>query len=166
MKTTKNLQIAALLVVAAMLPLQAMAGSGGTEFTQVYDQLTGWANGTLGKVLGVAALLVGLGVGVIKQSVIAAVVGIALVGTALISATLVRSALVVTALIGATLIVPTIARPGRATVRPIGPPPVKGLRLPRTGRLGRAIDDAIESRAHQSASAVAARRSREATARS
>lgn len=82
MKTTKNLQIAALVVVAAMLPLQAMAGSGGTEFTQVYDQLTGWANGTLGKVLGVAALLVGLGVGVIKQSVIAAVVGIAMALTA------------------------------------------------------------------------------------
>lgn len=52
-----------------------MAGAGGTEFTQVYDQLTGWANGTLGKVLGIAALLVGLGVGVIKQPVIAAVVG-------------------------------------------------------------------------------------------
>jgi conjugal transfer pilus assembly protein TraA len=82
MKTTKNLQIVALLAVAAMLPLQAMAGAGGTEFTQVYDQLTGWANGTLGKVLGVSALLVGLGVGVIKQSVIAAVVGIAMALTA------------------------------------------------------------------------------------
>lgn len=82
MKTTKNLQIVALVAVAAMLPLQAMAGAGGTEFTQVYDQLTGWANGTLGKVLGVAALLVGLGVGVIKQSVIAAVVGIAMALTA------------------------------------------------------------------------------------
>lgn len=82
MKTTKNLQIVALVAVAAMLPLQAMAGAGGTEFTQVYDQLTGWANGTLGKVLGVSALLVGLGVGVIKQSVIAAVVGIAMALTA------------------------------------------------------------------------------------
>ena len=82
MKTTKNLQLVALVAVAAMLPLQAMAGAGGTEFTQVYDQLTGWANGTLGKVLGVSALLVGLGVGVIKQSVIAAVVGIAMALTA------------------------------------------------------------------------------------
>lgn len=80
--STKNLQTALLIAVAAMLPLQAMAGAGGTEFTQVYDQLTGWANGTLGKVLGVAALLVGLGVGVIKQSVIAAVVGIAMALTA------------------------------------------------------------------------------------
>jgi len=73
----------ALAVAAAMvLPMQAMAGAGGTEFTQVYDQLTGWSNGTLGKVLGIAALLVGLGVGVIKQSVIAAVVGISIALTA------------------------------------------------------------------------------------
>lgn len=72
----------ALAMVVALAPMQASAGAGGTEFTQVYDQLTGWSNGTLGKVLGIAALLVGLGVGVIKQSVIAAVVGIAMALTA------------------------------------------------------------------------------------
>ena len=79
---SKNVQVAALLLVAALLPAQAMAGAGGTEFTQVYDQLTGWANGTLGKTLGVSALLVGLGVGVIKQSIIAAVVAIGMALTA------------------------------------------------------------------------------------
>ena len=72
----------ALAMVVALAPMQASAGAGGTEFTQVYDQLTGWSNGTLGKVLGIAALLVGLGVGMIKQSVIAAVVGIAMALTA------------------------------------------------------------------------------------
>jgi len=81
-KTIQKLQVAALLLVAASIPMQAYAGAGGTEFTPVYDQLTGWSNGTLGKVLGIAALLVGLGVGVIKQSVIAAVVGIAVALTA------------------------------------------------------------------------------------
>lgn len=81
-KSIQKLQVAALLLVAASIPMQAYAGAGGTEFTQVYDQLTGWSNGTLGKVLGIAALLVGLGVGVIKQSVIAAVVGIAVALTA------------------------------------------------------------------------------------
>ncbi|CAN7576417.1 TraA family conjugative transfer protein [Acidovorax delafieldii] len=80
--SSKKIETALLLAIAITLPLQAMAGAGGTEFTQVYDQLTGWANGTLGKVLGVSALLVGLGVGVIKQSVIAAVVGIAMALTA------------------------------------------------------------------------------------
>lgn len=78
----RNVETALLLAVAISIPLQAMAGAGGSEFTQVYDQLTGWSNGVLGKVLGVAALLVGLGVGVIKQSVIAAVVGIAMALTA------------------------------------------------------------------------------------
>lgn len=81
-KLTNKLQLALMVAIAASVPLQAMAGAGGTEFTEVYDQLSGWANGILGKVLGVAALLVGLGVGVIKQSVIAAVVGIAVALTA------------------------------------------------------------------------------------
>lgn len=80
--TINKLQLCMLVGIAASLPISAMAGAGGGEFTQVYDQLTGWANGILGKVLGVAALLVGLGVGVIKQSVIAAVVGIAMALTA------------------------------------------------------------------------------------
>jgi conjugal transfer pilus assembly protein TraA len=81
-KTIQKLEVVALLLVAASIPMQAMAGAGGTEFTQVYDQLTGWANGTLGKVLGIAALLVGLGVGVIKQSVMAAVISISVAITA------------------------------------------------------------------------------------
>ncbi|ADV02138.1 MULTISPECIES: TraA family conjugative transfer protein [Comamonadaceae] len=81
-KLVRNVQTALLLAVAVSLPMQAMAGAGGSEFTQVYDQLTGWSNGILGKSLGVAALLVGLGVGVIKQSVIAAVVGVAMALTA------------------------------------------------------------------------------------
>ena len=75
-------QMGLLLGLAMMGPLSVMAGAGGGEFTEVYDQLTAWSNGILGKVLGIAALLVGLGVGVIKQSVIAAVVGIAMALTA------------------------------------------------------------------------------------
>ncbi|WP_222932464.1 TraA family conjugative transfer protein [Allochromatium humboldtianum] len=75
MKKTITLTVAALLSGAS---LQAMAGAGGTEFTQVHEQVSGWANGTLGKTMGVAALLVGLGIGVIKQSVMAAVVGVAM----------------------------------------------------------------------------------------
>lgn len=68
----------ALFLALAFVSMSSQAGAGGTEFTQVYDQITGWANGTLGKTLAVSALLVGLGVGVIKQSIIAAVVGVAM----------------------------------------------------------------------------------------
>lgn len=80
--TEQKTQIIVMAMIVMMGPLSAIAGAGGGEFTEVYDQLTGWSNGILGKVLGVAALLVGLGVGVIKQSVIAAVVGIAMALTA------------------------------------------------------------------------------------
>jgi conjugal transfer pilus assembly protein TraA len=75
----KNLvKKAALPAIVAGTTLPALAGTGGTEFNTVYDQISGWTEGTLGKTITVSALLVGLGVGVIKQSVIAAVVGLAM----------------------------------------------------------------------------------------
>lgn len=74
----EKLVMLALIIAFVLAALSSHAGAGGTEFTQVYDQITGWANGTLGKTLAVSALLVGLGVGVIKQSIIAAVVGVAM----------------------------------------------------------------------------------------
>jgi len=67
-----------MVLAAAVFSGQAMAGAGGTEFTPVHDQIAGWMNGTLGKALAVSALLVGLGIGVIKQSVMAAAVGVAM----------------------------------------------------------------------------------------
>ena len=76
--TTKTrLMFVVLLALALMIPLMAMAGTGGNEFDDFYNQISGWANGTLGKTLGVAALIVGLGIGVVSQSVMAAAVGIA-----------------------------------------------------------------------------------------
>lgn len=75
MKKTTTFAVATILSSASM---QTLAGAGGTEFTQIYDQVSGWTNGTLGKTMGVAALLVGLGIGVIKQSVMAAVVGVSM----------------------------------------------------------------------------------------
>ena len=74
----EKLLMLAIALAFALAAMSSQAGAGGTEFTQVYDQITGWANGTLGKTLAVSALLVGLGVGVIKQSIIAAVVGVAM----------------------------------------------------------------------------------------
>lgn len=62
--------------VLSALAGSAFAGTGGQEFQQVYEQISGWTNGVLGKSLAVAALLVGLGIGIIKQSVIAGVVGV------------------------------------------------------------------------------------------
>lgn len=75
----KRLALAAGFASVALGSRAAMAGTGGdTEFGDIYDQISGWTEGTLGKTLGVSALLVGLGLGVIKQSVMSAVVGVAM----------------------------------------------------------------------------------------
>ncbi|MYM92706.1 TraA family conjugative transfer protein [Duganella vulcania] len=63
--------------LALLAPGLAMAGSGGTEFTEVYDLLSGWAKGTLGKIIALAIFIVGLAAGIVRQSVVAAVAGIA-----------------------------------------------------------------------------------------
>lgn len=54
------------------------AGTGGEEFQDVYDLLEEWSTGTLGKIISLGALIVGIGFGLVRQSVIAAVVGIAM----------------------------------------------------------------------------------------
>ena len=54
----------------------AIAGVGGTEFVDVYDLLTGWSQGTLGKVMAVGMFLVGVGMGIVRQSVTSAVTGV------------------------------------------------------------------------------------------
>ena len=68
----------AALAATTIAATAAQAGAGGTEFQTVYDQISGWSNGILGKTLAVTSLLVGMGIGVIKQSVIAAVVGVSM----------------------------------------------------------------------------------------
>lgn len=54
------------------------AGQGGTEFNDVYQLLEDWSTGTLGKIIALGALIVGIGFGLVRQSVIAAAVGIAM----------------------------------------------------------------------------------------
>lgn len=56
--------------------ISAHAGTGGTEFTDIYDTLTGWSSGALGKTIAAGAFLVGIAMGVVKQSIIAVVTGI------------------------------------------------------------------------------------------
>jgi conjugal transfer pilus assembly protein TraA len=65
----------ALFVVlfAAMLPEMALAGTGGTEFSSAYSLVTGWVQGELGRLLAISLLIVGVGMGIVKQSVMAAV---------------------------------------------------------------------------------------------
>ncbi|MGI9301795.1 MAG: TraA family conjugative transfer protein [Gammaproteobacteria bacterium] len=53
------------------------AGGGGAEFATAYNQVTGWMTGGLGKLITAALLITGIGMGIVRQSVIAAVPAIA-----------------------------------------------------------------------------------------
>lgn len=74
----KVLQLGILGVVMAA-PALALAGTGGTaEFGTIYTTVQGWMQGTLGKVIALSALGVGLGMGVVRQSIMAVVLGVAM----------------------------------------------------------------------------------------
>jgi conjugal transfer pilus assembly protein TraA len=76
MFTQKSKALAALGVFAAVAAASVYAGTGGsTEFGALSSQLVGWAQGQLGIVIAVAALLVGLAIGVVKQSLMSVVTG-------------------------------------------------------------------------------------------
>ncbi|UTH74238.1 TraA family conjugative transfer protein [Chromobacterium sp. IIBBL 290-4] len=72
--------LAMLLVsLVALLCLSAMAYAGagsGTEFAAIQQTLMGWMKGILGKVIALSSLAVGLGLAVVRQSVVSVMVGI------------------------------------------------------------------------------------------
>lgn len=66
-----------LLAMAFSLCGAAYAGTGGNaEFGPVYTMIQGWFQGTLGKIIALSAMGVGLAWGVVKQSIMAVVTGI------------------------------------------------------------------------------------------
>lgn len=69
----KKTHILLALMAAMLLPEMAMAGTGGTEFSSAYTLVTGWVQGELGRLLAISLLIVGVGMGIVKQSVMAAV---------------------------------------------------------------------------------------------
>ncbi|MEC3886297.1 TraA family conjugative transfer protein [Xanthomonas campestris] len=70
-----------LLLLAAVVVGQALASSGGAatggaEFQDLYDLVLGWTEGVLGKTIAVSAFLIGMIMGVAKQSIWAFAIGI------------------------------------------------------------------------------------------
>ena len=63
----------AVATVVALPLVSAHAGTGGTEFDTFYDTIVDWAQGSLCKALALSMFLVGIGMGVVRGSVIAAV---------------------------------------------------------------------------------------------
>ncbi len=66
-----------LLVLSLICPALSFAGTGGTEFNSAYTTLTTWLQGDLGRLIAAALLVVGLVMGVVRQSIMAAVPAIA-----------------------------------------------------------------------------------------
>ena len=61
--------------IAGLVTL-AYAGTGGTEFTEIYDTIVGWTSGALGKTIAIGAFLTGIAMGIVRQSIMAVVIGI------------------------------------------------------------------------------------------
>lgn len=79
MKMQTQTQVAhmtfALLVIA--VASSAYAGAGGAEFAGVLSTVSDWFQGTLGKIIALTTFGVGMAVGIVKQSLMAAVTGVA-----------------------------------------------------------------------------------------
>jgi conjugal transfer pilus assembly protein TraA len=70
--------LAALPVLSVMVFYAglATAGTGGTEFTAIYDTVIGWTQGFLGKTIAIAMFLTGIAMGIVRQSLMAIALGI------------------------------------------------------------------------------------------
>lgn len=67
----------ALVAVAALTaPDMAHAGAGGTEFDEVWTTIKDWTQGTLGRIIAGALILVGIVGGIARQSLMAFAIGI------------------------------------------------------------------------------------------
>ena len=66
----KNLS---LCLVLGLMSASAFAGTTGTEFQELYDLVHDWATGYLGRAIALIFLLVGLGMGIVRGSIMGAV---------------------------------------------------------------------------------------------
>lgn len=75
-KQKQNVAKTMALVAMSALAANAMAAQTGQEFRGISTMLSGWTTGGLGLTLALAAFVIGLAVGIMKQTIMPAVVGI------------------------------------------------------------------------------------------
>lgn len=65
------------LLVLFYAPMLAFAGTGGTEFDDIWMTLSDWIEGTLGRIIAAGIVIVGVVAGIARQSLMAFAIGIA-----------------------------------------------------------------------------------------
>jgi conjugal transfer pilus assembly protein TraA len=72
-----NMKQIAIVAAVALVCGSALAGTGGNaEFGPVYLMIQGWFQGTLGKIIALTSMGVGLTAGVVRQNIMAVVTGV------------------------------------------------------------------------------------------
>ena len=71
----KKASLGLLVLVAVALTNVAMAGADNT-FSAAVTEITNWLSGSMGQLFAIGALAVGLGMGIVNQSIIAVVTGV------------------------------------------------------------------------------------------
>jgi conjugal transfer pilus assembly protein TraA len=75
-----NRRIGVLLALVSVLLVtmapDSMAGTAGTEFSNVWTLLTGWVEGLLGRIIAIVFVIVGLVAGVVRGNMMGFVLGI------------------------------------------------------------------------------------------
>ena len=76
--TPENLKCALMLAVffTFVMAKRTLAGTTGPEFQNIYNMVVNWTSGYLGKTIALGAFLAGMGIGIIRQSLMAIVSGI------------------------------------------------------------------------------------------
>ncbi|EJB8581787.1 hypothetical protein KW438_04000 [Vibrio fluvialis] len=75
-QTQRLMTIGALGLMALMISEPSFAGTGGDAFADVWDTLKDWTQGTLGRIVAGAMVLVGIVGGIARQSLMAFALGI------------------------------------------------------------------------------------------
>lgn len=81
----------------------SFAGGEGEEFDDVWDTLVGWTQGTLGRIIALALIVVGAVMGVVRQSLMAFAIGLAM------GLGLYNSPMIIEKIMGATISHPEMA---------------------------------------------------------
>ena len=75
MSKKQKIQLAAMLFLG-LVAIPTMAATTGTEFQAMAEMIVGWIEGWLGVLLAIAAFSLGVCVGLVKQTLMPAIVGV------------------------------------------------------------------------------------------